>query len=141
RRQPAARTAPLTPRTDLPNMAAAQPLFQSIQNDTAYTQWTNSQSPQLAYPVPVGTTTPTPLQLQAMSHDINRNPYFRYQPLQKIGNVLTTRSNCFAVWVTIGYFEVEDYRPNAQNPVVVIDAAHPDGLALGPELGADSGEI
>ena len=43
------------------------------------------------------------------------------------------RSNCFAVWMTVGYFEVEPYN--------TVDAAHPDGYALGQEIGADSGEI
>ena len=69
-------------------------------------------------------------------HNSDRNPYFRYQGLQKMGGIFTTRSNCFAVWITVGYFEVEDspFTPK-------IDAAHPDGLVLGQEVGADSGEV
>ena len=63
-----------------------------------------------------------------------RNAYFRYQALQKLGNTFTTHSNVFAVWMTVGYFEVEDTN---QPP----NAAHPDGLMLGAEIGADSGEI
>ncbi len=70
--------------------------------------------------------------------DARRNAYFRYQALQKLGNTFTTHSNVFAVWMTIGYFEVED---NVQGGVTVVNAAHPDGLRLGPEIGADSGEI
>ena len=61
-----------------------------------------------------------------------RNPYFRYQALQKLGNLVTTRSNVYAVWVTVGFFEVE------QGPV---DAGHPDGYRLGRELGIDTGEV
>ena len=76
----------------------------------------------------------------ANAHDINRNPYFRYQPLQKLGNIVTTNSNCFAVWITIGYFEVSEHRPtNASG--TVFDAAHPDGYSLGQEVGIDSGEV
>jgi hypothetical protein len=63
-----------------------------------------------------------------------RNAYFRYQALQKIGNIFSTHSNVFAVWMTVGYFEVES-APTG------VSAAHPDGLALGQEVGADSGEI
>jgi hypothetical protein len=65
--------------------------------------------------------------------DPDRHAYFRYQGLQKLGNILSTQSNCYAVWITVGYFEVED---NPGGP----DPAHPDGYMLGQELGLDSGE-
>jgi hypothetical protein len=65
--------------------------------------------------------------------DIRRNPYFRYQGYQKLGNILTTHSNCFAVWITMGYFEVEENG--------AVDAAHPDGYRLGQEVGFDTGEV
>jgi hypothetical protein len=64
--------------------------------------------------------------------DSDRNAYFQYQQLQKVGNMFTTRSNCFAVWMTVGYFEVE---------AIGVSSAHPDGYQLGQEIGADSGEI
>ena len=63
----------------------------------------------------------------------NRNPYFRYQPLERLSNLLTTRSNVYAVWITVGYFEVTSV--GAPTPV------YPDGYQLGQELGSDSGEI
>jgi len=62
----------------------------------------------------------------------NRNPYFRYQGLSRMGNIVSTNSNVFAMWVTIGYFEVQD---------VARDNVHPDGYSLGAEVGLDSGEI
>jgi hypothetical protein len=64
----------------------------------------------------------------------DRNAYFRYQPLERLSNLLTTRSNVYAVWITVGYFEV------TTNPGGV-DVAHPDGYQLGQEIGSESGEV
>jgi hypothetical protein len=63
----------------------------------------------------------------------DRNPYFRYQGLQRLGNLTTTRSNVYSVWITVGYFEV--------TPWGTVDVGHPDGYQLGQELGSDTGEI
>lgn len=98
-----------------------KPLFQVRRDDP---RWYDPQGPG-ALPGP-------PLTTSGIHQDIHRNPYFRYLPLQKLGNLVTTQSNCFAVWITIGYFEVEP---------VAVDPAHPDGYTLGQEVGADSGEI
>lgn len=51
------------------------------------------------------------------------NAYFRYQGFQKLGNLVTTRSNVYAVWITVGYFEVDA------------------NDRLGQELGLDRGEV
>jgi hypothetical protein len=50
-----------------------------------------------------------------------RNPFFRYQTLSRLSNVATPRSNVFAVWMTIGFFTLENGR-------------------LGAEYGLDNGE-
>ena len=63
-----------------------------------------------------------------------RNPFFRYRGMQHLSNMMTTHSNVFAVWVTVGYFEVE---PNPTG----VDAAHPEGYRLSREVGIDTGEI
>jgi hypothetical protein len=42
------------------------------------------------------------------------------------------QSNVYAVWVTIGYFEVTP---------TTVNAAIPDGWQLGAELGSDTGDI
>jgi hypothetical protein len=83
-----------------------------------------------------------PAQPEHTHHHTGRNAYFRYQALQKLGNTFTTHSNVFAVWMTIGYFEVEDnFQTVSGTNTNVVNAAHPDGLRLGQEIGADTGEI
>jgi hypothetical protein len=86
-------------------------------------------------------------------NDSSRNPYFAYQGLERISNNVTTRSNVFAVWLTIGYFEVLPWPQQGVNygpgmPVTTLGgfspadyAAHADGYQLGAELGSDTGEI
>jgi hypothetical protein len=37
--------------------------------------------------------------------DTDRHAFFRYQTMNRLDNSVTTRSNVFAVWVTIGYFD------------------------------------
>ena len=44
--------------------------------------------------------------------DPRRNPYFRYQGLARLSNLVSNNSNVFAVWITVGYFEVEPNPPN-----------------------------
>jgi hypothetical protein len=62
-------------------------------------------------------TTPNPPQM---------NPYQRMQLLSKIYNGTTTKSNVFAVWVTVGYFLLADQT----TPV----ASQPQPLKLGAEM-------
>ena len=64
----------------------------------------------------------------------SRNPYFRYQGVARLSNLVSFNSNVFATWITVGYFEVEP------NPFGV-DAAHPDGFRLSRELGSDTGTV
>jgi hypothetical protein len=66
-------------------------------------------------------------------NNTNRNPYFRFQEMQRLANSVSTHSNVYAVWITVGYFQVD--------PWGVVDAGHPDGYQLGPELGSDTGEV
>jgi hypothetical protein len=33
------------------------------------------------------------------------SPFLRYQPINRMGNLTTTRSNVYAVWMTLGFFE------------------------------------
>lgn len=78
----------------------------------------------------------TPLLAMASAsalNDTGRNPYFRFQEMQRLANSVGTHSNVYAVWITVGYFQVE--------PSGAVDAGHPDGYQLGAELGSDTGEV
>ncbi len=73
----------------------------------------------------------------------NRHSRFRYHSAARLSNLVSNNSNAYAVWVTLGYFEVEPNVPDslpAGTPAVV-DRAHPDGFRLGSELGTDSGTV
>jgi hypothetical protein len=75
----------------------------------------------------------------AAYNNTDRNPYFRYQGLQRLSSLVTSRSNVYAVWITVGYFEVEE-PPGGYTPDELAEY-YPDGYALGRELGMDTGEV
>ncbi|MGQ9504344.1 MAG: hypothetical protein ACUVQR_05500, partial [Thermogutta sp.] len=106
---------------------------------------------------PPSTDPQTPSQNHEYEYcDINRNPFFRYRDLMRLGNLVTTQSNVYAIWITIGYFEVqpvaEVMQPDPSNPQRFlvnevsltpqeIQEIYPDGYMLGQELGSDTGDI
>ncbi|MGB2498135.1 MAG: hypothetical protein ACPIA2_00460, partial [Mariniblastus sp.] len=59
----------------------------------------------------------------AAIYNSDRNAYFRNLQRHRLGNLVTTKSSVFAVWVTVGYFEVDEF-----------------GL-VGAEIGADTGDV
>jgi hypothetical protein len=81
--------------------------------------------------------------------DGERNPYFYYQPMSRLGNLVTNRSNVFAVWITVGYFEVEkapNWAANENNvqarfggDINLYNRVYPDGYMLGREVGSETG--
>lgn len=95
--------------------------------------------------------TPQNSSLITEANQPDRNPYFRYQQLMRLGNLTTTRSNVFAVWLTVGYFEAlpAPARPLVSSPITNdeiaarrdYDAVYPDGYTWGQELGYDTGQV
>ena len=88
----------------------------------------------------------------------NRNAYFRYQPMTRLDNLTTTRSHVYAVWITVGFFEVEEFDENNPQHKVILqrygdgslaEAAqntlfnriYPEGYMIGREAGLDTGEV
>ena len=66
------------------------------------------------------------------ANDTNRSAYFRYAMRQRMGNLVTSRSSVFAIWVTIGFFEVDG------EGVLKID---PQDLTKGIEAGSVTGNV
>ena len=73
--------------------------------------------------------------------DTKQHPYFRTEMLQKAMNLTTVRTHQYAVWITIGFFEVK-----RQGDPLMANANPGTSLAtlgfdiLGPEIGASTGK-
>ncbi|WP_165229754.1 hypothetical protein [Aquisphaera insulae] len=68
--------------------------------------------------------------------DLSQSPYWRTEMLQKVMNLTTVRTHQYAVWITIGFFEVKregDLGMLATAPVLAFDL-------MGPEIGAAVGQ-
>jgi hypothetical protein len=69
--------------------------------------------------------------------DTSQHPYWRSEMMQKVMNLTTVRTHQYAVWITIGFFEVKREGDPAQilngNPKYAYDV-------LGSELGAAEGQ-
>ena len=74
-----------------------------------------------------------PVALQT-ARNADRNAYFKNAIRQRLGNIATTRSSVFAIWVTVGYFEV-----NTDGTLKLDPFSTPPNQGI--EVGADTGEI
>ena len=70
------------------------------------------------------------------SADAREHPYWRTEQLQRVMNLTTPRTHQYAVWITIGFFEVKrqgDLGMFVYDPRLAFDI-------LGPEIGAANGK-
>ncbi|WP_428304900.1 hypothetical protein [Lacipirellula sp.] len=86
-------------------------------------------------------------------NNTDRNPYFRYQPITRLNNLVTNRSNVYAMWVTIGFFEVDEVpdwnatsgpqpvKANFNNDRELYKRVYPEGYSFGREDGVDIGNV
>ncbi len=68
--------------------------------------------------------------------DMREHPYWRSEQMQRLMNLTTPRTHQYAVWLTIGFFEVKrqgDLGMLAYNPTLAFDI-------MGPEIGAANGK-
>ncbi len=87
-------------------------------------------------PNPPTNPNPSPPQFDTKQH-----PYFRTEMLQKAMNLTTVRTHQYAVWITVGFFEVK-----RQGDLLMAGAGAGTAAAtlavdiLGPEIGASTGQ-
>lgn len=56
----------------------------------------------------------------SLAKDPNRSQYFQNEMRQRLGNMVTTRSSVFAIWITVGFFEVDQVTGQV-TPVEMLD--------------------
>ena len=71
---------------------------------------------------------------QEVYRESDRHPYFHFMALNRLPNLTSNHSNAYAVWITVGYFELED---DPDDNVAI----HPDGYRLANELGVETGNV
>ncbi|MFM8496436.1 MAG: hypothetical protein ACKOEM_13070, partial [Planctomycetia bacterium] len=76
-----------------------------------------------------------------------RNAWFAYEPMIRAAANTTARSEVYAIWVTMGFFEVErvsdelrQFHPLVNDPGVSF-SLYPDGYKLLRERGSDTGDV
>ncbi len=132
----AADSADLMPNVGTPNMRKNEPIQATLLREDMLSGRTDGLF------VPDATVVPEALYFY---QNQNRNPYFRYNGLARLSNLVSNHSNVYAVWVTVGFFEVEPNTGLLQRDITLpldgVDLAHPDGLRLGRELGSLEGKV
>jgi hypothetical protein len=134
------------------------PAFPSINVGPSWWQYSGYSSPlfdaragtMLSYGTPPTAPTVDAMRVRDTDYrNTDRSPFFRYQMYTKLSNHVTTRSNVYAIWITIGFFECERVQPGVPFPVQTGHSSleefatkhrYPDGFRILRELGSDSGE-
>ena len=127
----------------LPQVYTTGPGTISLTNNVVNVYWPGTASPANVTNFYFGATNanpPTPI-LPATPLDNRQTPYFRSEMLQKVMNLTTVRTHQYAVWITVGFFEVK-----RQGDILMVAAGAGTPAAalafdiLGPEVGASTGQ-
>jgi len=120
---------PVVPTSDVNSAAPYPRLFRSLPesgfvDDLTYLGQDDTTNPDMFPP-----NVDEALVSDPEDTDMRRHPYYRTEMLQKLMNLTTVRTHQYAVWVTVGFFEVIE--PGDRSNFI------PD--ELGRELGASNG--
>ena len=145
-------------RTNFPSYDVFDQYRRKFKDDEAYpSEYKPFRSPSAVNLVPLdlqedSSVKATLLGLDLIDNDAD-NPYLALENVMRLSDVTTARSNVFAIWITVGYFEVEkfvDYdawkqKYGTQVPHItsdaLFDAVYPDGCVLGAEKGLNDGTV
>lgn len=97
----------------------------------------------------------TPAVVENLFRDSERHAAFRFQPMTRLSSMTTNRSNVYAVWVTIGFFEVQEAPDintfqlmndpannlSVEQLTALYERVYPEGYQFGKEAGSDTGDI
>ena len=93
-------------------------------------------SPPATLPNMSSVATATVIGPNNLASDRRQLPFFRSEWLQKVTNLTTVRTHQYAVWITVGFFEVL----NEGDPLLGSTSAMLATDKLGPEIGLAQGE-
>jgi hypothetical protein len=68
---------------------------------------------------------------------LTQHPYFRGEMMQRVLNLSTVRTHQFAVWITVGFFEVV-----REGDISMLNSPYPAAAfdVMGPEIGAETAQ-
>jgi large repetitive protein len=96
----------------------------------------NDPTTTVTAPVPAGAGNDYGFGGSLANPDNRQHPLWRTEQLQHLMNLTTTRTHQYAVWITIGFFQVKrqgDQGMFLTNPQLAFDI-------MGPEIGAANGK-
>ena len=91
--------------------------------------------------------------VSSATKDAVGSPYFRNEFRQRLSNMVTTRSSVFAIWITVGYFEVDEFnrigaelgsrqaRINRNRAFYIFDRSIPMAFEPGRDHNVDNGVL
>jgi hypothetical protein len=107
--------------------------------------WTSGTAAAKTWPEVLKLVNPQYVDLTQPQRNADLDSFFRFQTAQRLANTATTRSNVFAVWVTIGYFidgstaEAEPLKRH--RGFFIYDRSVPVGYELGTNHNAQDGVL